>query len=169
MKQMQLQEQLEGLSSILPGSSSQGGNVNASDATRTCSQPEPEPSQASAVLAHGQIISTTTSSMESSSQNNELANYPNPEGLNWGLTAPPEGENILCIRCRNCCMYKIPSQDEKHTCRPDLIGHKWPQCPTKNFRQHLRERALRSQQTTPQSPNGDPNTCKDNPLLTIFS
>jgi len=57
----------------------------------------------------------------------------------------PKGNNRANpYRCTKCCEFKIRSLDGKaHVCNPDLIGHSWENCPTKNLRQHPEEKQRR--------------------------
>lgn len=57
----------------------------------------------------------------------------------------PKGNNRANpYRCTKCCEFKIRSLDGKaHQCNPDLIGHTWENCPTKNIRQHPEEKQRR--------------------------
>jgi len=57
----------------------------------------------------------------------------------------PKGNNRANpYRCTKCCEYKIRSLDGKaHQCKPELIGHSWEDCPTKNLRQHPEEKQRR--------------------------
>jgi len=57
----------------------------------------------------------------------------------------PKGNNRANpYRCTKCCEFKIRSLDGKaHQCNPDLIGHSWENCPTKNIRQHPEEKQRR--------------------------
>lgn len=62
-------------------------------------------------------------------------------------------------RCTKCCEYKIRSLDGKaHQCKPELVGHTWAECPTKNLRQHPEERARRKGEPKPRPPTKKSST-----------